>query len=273
LQRELKLLELLAAENPPATVSDLREALKANSVVSAIEPEDLWKLGESLPYSVKLTIADSSNPGTYDALFVSKVGGHESNGQALGRAQETSRAKPWSSYANNPLQVSRTRKLVPNLRNYLRGRLPEYMVPSDYVLLDAMPLTPNGKLNRKELPAPNFVRSQPSFNFAAANTPMEQMLTGIWTKELGLEKVSMNDNFFDLGGHSLLLIRVQAKLNEALKSNVSIVELFQYPTIRSLALHLAKGSAKPDRLPKVQERADRRAEALSRQRQKRVRPA
>jgi amino acid adenylation domain-containing protein len=169
---------------------------------------------------------------------------------------------------NAPLPQS---ELVPALCSYLRGKMPEYMVPSDYLLLEAMPSTPNGKLDRKALPAPDFDRSATTVNFVGAHTPMEQTLTEIWAKELGLSQVSVNDNFFDLGGHSLLLIRLQTRLNEELKTNVSVVELFQYPTIRSLAAHLANGPAKSDRLPTIQRRAEKRAEALNRQRQKRAR--
>jgi acyl carrier protein len=167
-------------------------------------------------------------------------------------------------------------ELVPALRQHLRIRMPEYMVPSDYVLLEAMPLTPNGKLNRKALPAPTFERVAATGNFVGAQSPIEKTLTEIWSKELGLSQVSVTDNFFDLGGHSLLLIRVQTRLNEELKSNVSVVELFQHPTIRALAAHLAAqqggGAAKPDQLlPSIQNRAAKRAEALNRQRQKRAR--
>jgi len=161
------------------------------------------------------------------------------------------------------------------LRDYLRGKLPEFMIPAAFVPLQALPLTPNGKIDRKALPVPDFNRSAPSMGFAAAHTPVEETLSGIWARELGLAKVSVNDNFFDLGGHSLLLVRVQSRLNEALQSNVSIVELFQYPTVRSLATHLSKAASagpKTDRLPGMQDRAGKRAEALERQRQKRARP-
>ena len=160
---------------------------------------------------------------------------------------------------------------VSELRDHLRQKLPDYMIPAAFVTLDALPLTPNGKVDRKALPAPSVAPAAPSFNFAAAQSPIEQLLAGIWSKELGLEKVGVNDNFFELGGHSLLLTRIQVQINEALKTTVSIVKLFQYPTIRALTAHLANASAKPDRLPKVQDRADKRAEALSRQRQKRAR--
>ena len=160
---------------------------------------------------------------------------------------------------------------VSELREHLRTKLPDYMVPAAFVTLKALPLTPNGKVDRKALPAPNVAPAKPSFDFAAAGSPMEQLLAGIWAKELSLEKVGVNDNFFELGGHSLLLTRIQVRINEALKTTVSIVELFQYPTIRALAARLSNAAPKEDRLPKVQDRADKRAEALNRQRQKRVR--
>jgi hypothetical protein len=87
---------------------------------------------------------------------------------------------------------------------------------------------------------------------------MEQVISKVWARELNLEKVGIHDNFFDLGGHSLLLVRVQAKVCEALRTNLSIVEMFQYPTISSLARHLSQPSAASLRLKKVQERVRHR---------------
>jgi amino acid adenylation domain-containing protein len=162
-------------------------------------------------------------------------------------------------------------KLISSLRDWLKSKMPEYMVPSDFVLLEAMPLTPNGKIDRKALPAPDLVRAESSSSYVAPRSPTEQLLSEIWARELGLEKAGVNDNFFDIGGHSLLLVRVQASLCKALNAKVSIVEMFQYPTIRSLASHLDQPSAKPERLQKVQERTQRRAEALGHRRQKRER--
>jgi amino acid adenylation domain-containing protein len=157
-------------------------------------------------------------------------------------------------------------------RDHLRAKLPDYMVPATFVSLPTLPLTPNSKVDRKALPQPDFEAATDKNKFIAPNSPIEQNLAAIWAKVLGLAKVGVNDNFFDLGGHSLLLVRVQSQLNEVLKTNVSIVDLFQYPTIRSLVAHLANVPPKADRLPKVQDRAEKRAEALSRQRQKRARP-
>jgi acyl carrier protein len=162
------------------------------------------------------------------------------------------------------------RGTVPSLtemRNFLGKKLPNQMIPVAFVLLDMLPLTPNGKLDRNALPPPDLGILQASTQYAAPHTPTEQFLTDIWAKELGLQKVGIHDNFFDLGGHSLLLVRIQTRLSEKLETKVSIVELFQYPTISSLARHLSQPAAGSRRLQKVRERARLRTETLGRRRQ------
>jgi len=153
------------------------------------------------------------------------------------------------------------------LRSYLAQKLPEYMVPAAFVVLEKLPLSRNGKVDRKALPAPDLQAA--AGRFVAPETLAEKVLAKIWGEALGLEQVGLHDNFFDLGGHSLLLLRVQPKLCGALKTSISIVEMFQYPTIRSLARHISQRSAGPERLQKVQERARLRTEAFGRRRESR----
>jgi amino acid adenylation domain-containing protein len=147
------------------------------------------------------------------------------------------------------------------IREWLGAKLPEYMVPT-LIPLQALPLSPNGKVDRKALPAPEVKSLIPSSAYAAPQTVTEHLLASVWAKELGLEKVSVSDNFFDIGGHSLVLIRIQAKLNQSLGRHVSIVEMFQFPTIHALANHLTQPSTESDRMQRIQERAQRRARAL-----------
>jgi amino acid adenylation domain-containing protein len=153
------------------------------------------------------------------------------------------------------------------LRALLQNKLPEYMVPSAFVNLERFPLTPNGKVDRKALPKPDFEAAADKGNFIAPGTPTEMVLAEIWCDVLGRKQVGVHDNFFDLGGHSLLMVQVQTRACEKLKTDVSIVEMFQYPTISALARHLGQPSAGSDRLQKVQERSRRRKEVLGRQRQ------
>ena len=118
------------------------------------------------------------------------------------------------------------------LREFVKSKLPEYMVPSGIVTLDSLPLTPNGKLDRKALPAPDGVERK--HEYVAPRTPIEQTLTKIWEKLLIKEKVSIHDNFFEIGGDSILSIQV---ISRAKNSGIQIThkQIFQYPTIAELA--------------------------------------
>ncbi|HXD32280.1 MAG TPA: alpha/beta fold hydrolase, partial [Pyrinomonadaceae bacterium] len=122
------------------------------------------------------------------------------------------------------------------LRSYLRERLPGFMVPAHFVMLEAMPLTPNGKINRSALPAPSIDREAIlKGEYVAARNEIEERLVTEWSKLLGVERISVHDNFFDLGGHSLLATRAIFRLNEYLGMEVSLRHLFEAPTIAELA--------------------------------------
>jgi amino acid adenylation domain-containing protein len=127
---------------------------------------------------------------------------------------------------------------VTDLRRALRGTLPEYMVPSAFVSLGSLPLTPNGKVDRKALPAPGDQRPELEKGFVAPRTDMEQRIAEIWGKTLGIEKVGIEDSFFDLGGHSLLLMKVYHELRQTVTLDFPLTDLFQYPTVEALAGHL-----------------------------------
>jgi amino acid adenylation domain-containing protein len=133
-----------------------------------------------------------------------------------------------------------TTPAIPELRNYLRAKLPEHMVPSVLVALDRLPLTANGKVDRRALPEPTASRAQVGAPFAAAETEAERKIAAIWQEALAVDRVGIDDNFFDAGGHSLLLINVQWKLKEAFGREVALVEMFEHPTVRSLAQHLGQ---------------------------------
>jgi len=130
----------------------------------------------------------------------------------------------------------------PELRQHLRSRLPEFMVPSAFVALDELPLNPSGKLDRHALdalPDPDGARPELAAEFVAPAGDLESAIAGIWREALGVERVGSADGFFDLGGHSLLLVQVQTKLRERLGEDISMVELFRHPTVAALAGYLA----------------------------------
>jgi amino acid adenylation domain-containing protein len=121
------------------------------------------------------------------------------------------------------------------LRGYLKEELPDYMVPSAFVVLETMPLTPNGKLDRLALPAPSLDRPELDTNFVSPRTPVEERLVGIWEEVLGLERVGVRDDFFELGGHSLLATQVVSRVRSALRAELRLRDLFEAPTVAGLA--------------------------------------
>jgi len=120
------------------------------------------------------------------------------------------------------------------LRHYLKEKLPDHMVPSAFVRLEALPLTPNDKVDRRALPMPDGTRSVEE-NFAPPLTPFEEVLAGIWRGVLRLDSVGIHDNFFELGGHSLLAVRLLAQIEKTFGKNLPLSTLFQSPTIKQLA--------------------------------------
>ena len=124
---------------------------------------------------------------------------------------------------------------VDELRRFLKQKLPSYMVPSTFVLLDTLPLTPSGKVDRRVLPAPDQLRQEPEETFIAPHDELELQLTKIWEKVLGIQHISVQDNFFDLGGHSMLAARLFAQIEKKLGKNLPLATLFQAPTIEELA--------------------------------------
>jgi len=137
-----------------------------------------------------------------------------------------------------------TNPTVTELRVFVQSLLPDYMVPSSYVFLDSLPLTTNGKVDRKALPKPDTIRPNLEETFVAPTGAVESALAEIWAEVLGLERVGVHDNFFDLGGHSLLLMQLHGKINEKFQTDISLVELFEYSTVHAQAKRLSnQGSA------------------------------
>jgi len=135
--------------------------------------------------------------------------------------------------ANSALKTQDS-ELINDLRSYLKQKLPQYMMPSAFVLLEAMPLTPNGKIDRRSLRAPDTNTAELESNFTEPRTPDEQLIAEIWAEVLGLERVGIHDNFFELGGHSLLATQAISRLREAFQIEVPLRSLFESPTVATV---------------------------------------
>ena len=154
------------------------------------------------------------------------------------------------------------------LRAFLHESLPEYMIPALFITLKTFPLTPNGKIDRRALPAPETNRPDLATSYVAPRSDIEQSLVAIWQQALKVEKVGVNDNFFELGGHSLMIVQVHHEIIQAFQTDITIAQMFQYPTIQTLAQFLGRtensGSDKPNQ--DIRNRARLQKEAIDRQR-------
>jgi amino acid adenylation domain-containing protein len=214
------------------TAADLQ---RRASAAEGVEPEDVWDLAAELPYEVELGWASQEGEGRFDAVLRRRgPGGPRASDLAawLPGPDLPPVPQPWSAYANSPLQGRFVRQLVPELRAWLGKRLPAYMVPSAFVLMDALPVTPNGKVDRRALPPPEAGSEE---ELVAPRSPVEETLARIWAELLRLDRVGVKDDFFELGGHSLLASRVVARVREDLGVEVPLRGMFEAPTVEALA--------------------------------------
>jgi acyl carrier protein len=128
-----------------------------------------------------------------------------------------------------------TEATIIELRSHLRQSLPEYMVPSTFVVLQEMPLTPNGKIDRKSLPSPDDARPELEQHYVPPTTDTQKAIAQIWSEILGIDEIGIHDNFFDLGGHSLTATRVVARIRTAFAIDLSLAEFFASATIKDVS--------------------------------------
>jgi natural product biosynthesis luciferase-like monooxygenase protein/amino acid adenylation domain-containing protein len=155
------------------------------------------------------------------------------------------------------------------LRRLLAEKLPEHMLPSVFVRLEQLPRTANGKVDRRALPEPEGIRAALGTAYVAPRTELEKSIAKIWRELLRVDKVGLHDNFFDLGGHSLLVVQAQTRLGDALGTDLRVVHLFQYPTISALAKFLGERPEQAS-FQKARERARRQRDSFARRHREEV---
>jgi len=149
-----------------------------------------------------------------------------------------------------------------DLRAALASTLPEYMVPSMFVSLDSLPLTANGKIDRNALPTPSALEEESGAASESPRNELESVIAQAWKEALGVEQVGLDQNFFDLGAHSLMVAEVHMHLQQSLGREISLVDMFQFPTVWALANHLGG----QDIAAPVLNRAERRLAARQQRR-------
>jgi amino acid adenylation domain-containing protein len=155
------------------------------------------------------------------------------------------------------------------LLRHLKEKLPEYMVPRAFAFLDSFPLTPNGKVDQRRLPVPEVATAERDASYAPPRTELETVIAQFWQEALGVAHIGVHDNFFDLGGHSFLVVEISTRLMERYGDEVTLLDLFRYPTVSLLAKHLSR----EDKQPASEQSGahdDARKNTLRRQRQQRA---
>lgn len=229
---DITALNKLSGDDLPETVKELRQILEVQTS-PGVDPENLWQLGESLSYRVAITWQGQEQERTYEAVLQRKTA--ESSPLIL--PQRVITAKPWSHYTNrhSSSPIDLTSQFVPQLREFLKSKLPEYMVPTSFVLLEKLPLTPNGKINRQALPAPTLQRVNLSnTHYMPPRNALELKIVQDWEEVLGIRPIGVQDNFFDLGGHSIVAIRLMSRIQQTLSQDLPLSILFRGPTVESL---------------------------------------
>ena len=223
---EGRLLELL--NRSQQTAAELRESL-SRATREGIEPEDLYALGEQHGYAVHLSMARSAADGRFDALLVRRDVADTFTPRLPAPVVDAG-----MRLANDPLHERLARFLSPRFREYVRARLPHYMVPADLVILDRMPTTPAGKVDRQALPAPPRSWAAESVS-QPPSTHTEKAVAAIWCQVLDLEHCGLGQNFFDCGGHSLKATQVISRVRQQLGVELPLRAVFAHPTIEELA--------------------------------------
>ena len=241
-QRDAIASRILRSGHRPATVGELRRQLEREQQC-AVELEDIWSLEKDLPYTVE--VRWSQREATLcDVLF-------RRCGKKTGKVRfpgESTVLRPLHVYSNDPLKPRLAEGLAHELRGWLQTKLPEHMVPAVYVRMEQMPLTANGKLDRKALPAPE-AEAYARQTYEAPQGETEEMLAGIWAELLQVKRVGRRDNFFSLGGHSLQAVRVVTRIRQQLGVAMTVTDLFAHAVLADLAGSLK--SAMPAELPPI----------------------
>jgi amino acid adenylation domain-containing protein/thioester reductase-like protein len=236
---EVAALGYVATGSETQTVADLRAAV-GRGAAAGVEPEDVWSLEGELPYDVRVSWAASGRLDCFDVAFSRRDGKSSTRAAATPSTRRADdERRPLKTYANSPARAKLARQLVPELRKYLRERLPEYMIPSTFGVLDSLPLTHNGKLDRKALAALRQSRRTLESLYVAPRNATERRLTNLWAGVLGVEQVGIQDNFFELGGHSLLAARLIFQIREAFRVDLPLQVLFETPTVAGMARVIA----------------------------------
>lgn len=226
LAREAAAYRLIRQVDEAMDVGTLRRQINQLNV-EQVHPQEIWDWASENGYEALLSPGEE---GCIDALITAG----DLTCLPCGTGSSELSGQPWRAYANDPLESGFRHQLIPVLREFLKNRLPEYMVPTAWIVLKELPLNANGKVDRRALPAPHG-RPEEMGEYVAPRTDLERSICEIWAQLLQVDQVGVMDNFFELGGHSLHGMKLIAKLQERFGVRLPVIAVFQSPTVEKLA--------------------------------------
>ncbi|MCK4764926.1 MAG: amino acid adenylation domain-containing protein, partial [Candidatus Aminicenantes bacterium] len=258
LAQDNRVLQWLKSSDHMETVGQFREAppqtYAAGGETAAVDPADFWHLAEELPYDVEITLpvfaAGEAKSSDFFYRVVFKRCEDSKRGAVVvdaGLKEIEFAPQPRHTYTNNPLQGKISAELVPGLKSFLKEQLPEYMVPVYFILLEQLPLTPTGKLDRSALPLPDTAKMllEQSKELIEPRSDIEAFFVDTWSQVLEIDRLGINSNFFELGGDSINAIRVISRVNRE-GFQLSIQDLYRSQTIEDLAQTAKKKGRRED---------------------------
>ncbi|HLP89583.1 MAG TPA: amino acid adenylation domain-containing protein [Nostocaceae cyanobacterium] len=219
------------------TVGEVRTFMANNPQQIGVNPADLYTLAEEIGYQVTISYSPDLNPYYFDVCFYPTNPNNKRISPVMpimGKGEIVNNQPAWI----DPLKSRFTKTLVSQLKEAAREKLPEYMRPSAFVLLDNFPMTPSGKLDRRALPAPETNLTITTQSFVQPTNFTQERLCRIWSDVLGLERISITDDFFQLGGHSLLATKLVSRIREEFNIAFPLRAIFESSTIIGLAEEL-----------------------------------
>ena len=233
LDREVAAMPWIAESAPRETVAELRAYLAKQSY-KGVEPEDLRALAAESGYRIEISWLNTNAWGVYEAVFTRQD-------QPVQPADFSAGAKrlPWTAYANRPQRDKLNRQLVPQVRQFLKDKLPYYMMPAMFTVLERLPLSQTGKIDRRALA--QFPVSFEPLEEPAQSVPLkplETLLAGAWAEALNLNRVGLNDNFYALGGDSLKAVALVHQLQRKLNQPFRPIVLLEAPTVAKFAAYV-----------------------------------
>ncbi len=233
LDEKVAALSWLREAGPDETIAQLRAYL-AQQPRTGSEPDDLLALAEELGYQGELSWLNAGAHGVFDVVFT-----RNDQPRRLAVFAADARRRSWSDHANHPQRAKLNRRLIPQLQEFLHDNLPNYMMPAVFTVLEQMPLSPNGKIDRRGLAQlPLELEPVTEDAISGARNPLEKLLVEVWADVLNLKRVGVEDDFFALGGNSLKAMAFVSGLQRRLNRVIQPLALFHTPTVAGFAAYL-----------------------------------